>query len=140
MTMNSGNCFKTLIFFIFFLQIFIFAYLIKEVYISLFVIIAEIMIFAYVKDLEFNRVIEVRDNLSGQELARSNRSEVIDLTYKDVTDEEKNNFDFCSICLDDEKDSIVKLNCDHFFHKDCIKSWLRREMSCPICRSNASLV
>ena len=49
-----------------------------------------------------------------------------------------NNID-CSICLDTLKsgDKVIKLNCDHLFHKDCIKDWFRgkTEKNCPLCRN-----
>ena len=44
----------------------------------------------------------------------------------------------CLVCLDDinlfdKKVSI--LNCGHFFHNNCLKDWLDRQMNCPECRS-----
>lgn len=46
--------------------------------------------------------------------------------------------DECSICLDKYKkrDKIVDLECNHVFHKDCIKLWLTNNNSCPQCREN----
>lgn len=42
----------------------------------------------------------------------------------------------CSICLnkfsDDNKG--YELKCEHIFHKDCIKEWMERSKTCPICR------
>ena len=44
----------------------------------------------------------------------------------------------CIICLKDinEGDQIMILNCSdkHFFHGECIKSWLTVKTVCPICR------
>ena len=44
----------------------------------------------------------------------------------------------CIICLRDinEGDPIMILNCSdkHYFHGDCIKSWLSVKTVCPICR------
>lgn len=44
----------------------------------------------------------------------------------------------CIICLKDinEGDPIMILNCSdkHYFHGDCIKSWLSVKTVCPICR------
>jgi hypothetical protein len=40
----------------------------------------------------------------------------------------------CPICMDDKSDNI-KLNCQHIFCKDCIKTWLSKQSNtCPICR------
>ncbi|CAK9142759.1 unnamed protein product [Ilex paraguariensis] len=45
----------------------------------------------------------------------------------------------CSICLVDYKDTeVLRLlpDCDHFFHHECIDSWLRLHPTCPICRTS----
>ena len=48
-------------------------------------------------------------------------------------DPEKRN---CVICLEDFKngDKAINLPCIHLFHKDCIKSWLKKNNCCPICK------
>ena len=40
----------------------------------------------------------------------------------------------CSICRDEVYPVNFKLPCGHMFHKHCIKQWLLRSKSCPICR------
>jgi len=44
----------------------------------------------------------------------------------------------CMICLEDfkygEKRKIMP--CFHGFHSDCVDEWLRRNASCPICKSS----
>ena len=40
----------------------------------------------------------------------------------------------CSICLDSNIDDIVKLECEHLFHKNCIIQWVDIKNDCPICR------
>ena len=43
----------------------------------------------------------------------------------------------CSICLENLKDNnCVILNCEHIYHKICIKEWLKKNNSCPNCRIN----
>lgn len=44
----------------------------------------------------------------------------------------------CSVCLDEFKDEdiLVKLNCEHIFHKDCLEPWLNDNRNCPLCRRN----
>jgi len=41
----------------------------------------------------------------------------------------------CSICLNDidEGEKIGDLACRHAFHLMCLKDWLRRKNSCPLC-------
>lgn len=45
--------------------------------------------------------------------------------------------DICSICLEDLKNGkCVVLSCEHIYHKDCIKKWLKKNETCPNCRIN----
>ena len=44
----------------------------------------------------------------------------------------------CSICIDNLKkgNEIIKLGCNHIFHKKCIKSYLLNyDNKCPLCRT-----
>ena len=41
----------------------------------------------------------------------------------------------CSICLEKLNKNKVYLNCNHYFHKDCINKWKTRNNTCPICRT-----
>ena len=50
---------------------------------------------------------------------------------------EENNEKECNICIEcfDKGNNIIKLNCNHEFHKDCIKKWLcDNSTKCPVCR------
>jgi Ring finger domain len=44
----------------------------------------------------------------------------------------------CSICLHDFQDhpyeSVMYLECDHFFHSSCLLPWFETHSSCPLCR------
>lgn len=45
----------------------------------------------------------------------------------------------CSICQEDCKigDEVVYLTkCQHHFHHGCIKEWMERSQSCPVCRAD----
>ena len=57
----------------------------------------------------------------------------------------ENNFNLknktCNICLDDfiKNEKIIRLKCDHYYHKKCIYSWLKKHSNkCPICRFKLS--
>ena len=46
----------------------------------------------------------------------------------------------CHICLDDytDADEILLLKCEHYFHKDCVSTWLTKEsVKCPICKKKS---
>jgi hypothetical protein len=38
--------------------------------------------------------------------------------------------------LFDEKITIVKTPCGHYYHKDCLEKWLKLAQTCPLCRLN----
>lgn len=44
----------------------------------------------------------------------------------------------CSICLDEDEialQEMYKTSCGHKFHKSCIESWLKKQRTCPACRT-----
>lgn len=47
----------------------------------------------------------------------------------------------CSICLDNilYEDVIIKLDCNHIYHKSCISEWFKKELICPNCRNSLEL-
>ena len=68
---------------------------------------------------------------------------VVSLTYDEFKEltcyecNDENNEKDCNICIEcfNKGDNIVKLNCKHEFHKDCIKKWLcNNSTKCPVCR------
>ncbi len=50
----------------------------------------------------------------------------------DLTDDKKD----CVICLEEFQngDEVITLPCFHLYHKQCIKDWLKKNGSCPICK------
>lgn len=43
----------------------------------------------------------------------------------------------CSICYDESnvnKKCLIKTQCNHFFHAECITKWCNISNDCPICR------
>ena len=50
-------------------------------------------------------------------------------------DNEQEEEDVCSICLDIFNDTDIHLTpCKHKFHKNCLNEWLKQRSSCPNCR------
>lgn len=41
--------------------------------------------------------------------------------------------DVCSICIVDDGD-FVSIDCGHAFHEQCIRKWISKCKTCPICR------
>merc|ERR1711868_30367 len=43
----------------------------------------------------------------------------------------------CAICMCEytSEDMIIKVPCGHFFHSNCIRSWLELHNTCPVCRN-----
>ncbi|KAL3631293.1 hypothetical protein CASFOL_024277 [Castilleja foliolosa] len=61
--------------------------------------------------------------------------------YKYVVEDSRDSVE-CSVCLSkiDEDDEVRELRCDHFFHRDCLDTWLGYgHMTCPICRNRLRL-
>jgi hypothetical protein len=44
--------------------------------------------------------------------------------------------DSCPICFCEyfEGQALITLPCKHFFHKECIRIWLKRDATCPMCK------
>uniref|UniRef100_A0A915ESQ6 RING-type domain-containing protein n=1 Tax=Ditylenchus dipsaci TaxID=166011 RepID=A0A915ESQ6_9BILA len=51
--------------------------------------------------------------------------------------DEMKHAEHCTICYGDFG-SPIKLNCNHIFCSDCIRTWLDREVTCPICRATVT--
>lgn len=49
----------------------------------------------------------------------------------------KLNKNICLICRDNilKNQNIIKLQCNHIYHINCIKLWFNQELKCPYCRN-----
>ena len=48
-------------------------------------------------------------------------------------DDDDDDTDVCAICLESYTASMFQTPCHHLFHGECIKKWLEKKNSCPIC-------
>ncbi|PWA91275.1 Zinc finger, RING/FYVE/PHD-type [Artemisia annua] len=55
--------------------------------------------------------------------------------FPDATPEELNASDATCIICREEMTTAKKLVCGHLFHVHCLRSWLERQHTCPICRA-----
>ena len=86
------------------------------------------------------------DNLISQLMAENPNSGVEpadDVTMsnlKRVTVSEKDGKvgEECSICQDEYQlgETVIELTCRHFYHDECLLSWLKTNGVCPICRAH----
>lgn len=39
----------------------------------------------------------------------------------------------CAICLLEQTNIVAVLDCNHFYHRKCLKKWLKEKNVCPLC-------
>ena len=44
----------------------------------------------------------------------------------------------CAICISDYEcgEKVKQLQCAHTFHEDCLRDWLEKNVTCPLCRTH----
>ena len=49
-------------------------------------------------------------------------------------------YNSCTICIEEFKEEyyIVKLDCGHLFHEECISEWGLYKQECPVCKKEIS--
>ena len=77
--------------------------------------------------------------VGAQDEARFIAETIENLVTNENYDYSDNKFhiDYCVICLEKfkEKENLIKLNCFHIFHKNCLDIWLEKNKKCPICKN-----
>ena len=50
--------------------------------------------------------------------------------------------DLCTICREDltKENKVPRLTCGHFYHISCLREWLKRSFTCPLCRTTVSII
>jgi len=67
-------------------------------------------------------------------LARRDTSRRLNTLATATESQLRDHGDLCSICYQDmEEPHAVITNCQHFFHKSCLKKWLVVQDNCPLC-------
>lgn len=58
-----------------------------------------------------------------------------DIEYSEINYDEMGK-DMCPICFVEykEDESLIKLNCSHIYHKECVFDWFKKNRNCPLCR------
>ena len=76
------------------------------------------------------------DSSSNQRLITRSENPIILTKIKYKCDEENNGNEQCSICLDEfiENETLIHLDCHHYYHEKCLKGWLKNNRNCPMCR------
>lgn len=78
-----------------------------------------------------NRVVDVQPEYQNDR--RDNYEEKIIPKVKVIKVSMNNELQFCSICQE-ETYNTIKINCNHYFCKDCIDEYLKVSIQCPNCK------
>ena len=86
-----------------------------------------------------NRNNNERNNNERNNSQRNNNNNIVDILEEiyisqDIID--KAEIKDCPICLEEYsiENKICYLPCFHFFHSECIKTWLKNSNKCPLCK------
>jgi len=68
------------------------------------------------------------------------RDDNIILEYDWIEYNKECKYSSCTICIEDFKEEyyIVKLECGHLFHEECISEWGLYKQECPVCKKEIS--
>ena len=63
--------------------------------------------------------------------------EMDEYQYKHIQKYESRKETECAICLEEFKGTdMIKAfhKCEHIFHKNCLRDWLKKQVVCPLCK------
>ena len=86
--------------------------------------------------LQVRHGIPLADHLHILHENEENSDFLVPLQLEDLPPEDKN----CPICLEEVSSPMSKLFSGHFFHLECIQTWLGRRNTCPRCRRRHNLL
>ena len=95
------------------------------------------------RNININRNRNRNINARIEREARENKKENINngpLSFPEIIIEDINKLDegnkSCMICLEEfhSKEKVTALPCLHYFHTQCIKKWIQKQTSCPVCK------
>ena len=90
-------------------------------------------------DEEYEYQTALEESNHDQELVR-NENQILNMSsvkFKNV----KTNDNTCTICCTqfENDDSVILLNCNHIFHKECINEWIHYKAECPLCKTSVNV-
>jgi hypothetical protein len=85
------------------------------------------------------------DNYENNTINNNINYSIIDINDLLLKYNNSENSESCSICIEEFKNDndnklILKLKCEHLFHKECLNPWLNTNKSCPLCRIKLDIV
>ncbi|KAI8379417.1 uncharacterized protein BYT42DRAFT_326113 [Radiomyces spectabilis] len=84
-----------------------------------------------------NIITQLMEQTAGRSAPPPASDEVIEsLKKRSLTEEEIGRQADCAVCKDEfaKVEQVIELPCQHIFHEDCIKPWLKMNGTCPVCR------
>jgi E3 ubiquitin-protein ligase RNF115/126 len=83
-------------------------------------------------------VTQLMNNIEGTGPAPLAEDKLSALTKIQITEEHVHAKLQCSVCWEDfgVGDNVIRLDCEHIYHPDCILPWLKLHGTCPVCRKD----
>jgi hypothetical protein len=88
----------------------------------------------------FNTSNNFNFNLQLRQVTTPNEEPEIDYStmYTELSSEEIEEDTLCSVCYESADRVMVKTKCNHIYCEKCLKEWLRKKTTCPICMNDLS--